>query len=215
MKYRFLLAAGLLVVLASLLAMLPTRVDAQEPTQMVRFGIVDVELIERDALMNKDIGGQINELRRKLSEEIKSEESDLRKASAELQRQKVLLSQDAFDQEARKFRQRELEFQKKIQDRNNDFNRVRIFARNAFAKELNHALTDITKEYKFTLILRRSQVLVSADFLDITTLVLDRLNKNMPKFTIPKDVTAPATADSGAKSSASKAAPKAAPTKKK
>jgi outer membrane protein len=187
----------------------------QDQTRMVRFGVVDVEDLERDAIMNKDMNAQMNELRKKLSEEVKQEEAELRKASDELQRQKVLLAPDAFDQEVRKFRQRELAFQKKIQDRNNDFNRVRIYARNAFAKELNRSLAEITKEHEFTLILRRSQTLVVADFLDITKVVLDRINKNMPKFTIPKDVIQPA-ASGAPKAGAPKGAEKksAAPAKK-
>ena len=175
---------------------------------MVRFGVVDVELIEREAAMNKDMNGQMNDLRKKLSEQVKQEEAALRKASEDLQRQKVLLAPEAFEQEVRKFRQKELEFQKKIQDRNNDFNRVRLYARNSFAQELNRALTEITKEHQFTLILRKSQVLVVADFLDITKVVLDQLNKNVPKFTIPKDVLQPAAASSGPA-----AAPKAADKK--
>jgi outer membrane protein len=181
--------------------------EAQDQTRMVRFGVVDVELIEREAAMNKDMNAQMNELRKKLSEQVKQEEAALRKASEDLQRQKVLLAPEAFEQEVRKFRQKELEFQKKIQDRNNDFNRVRLYARNSFAQELNRALTEITKEHQFSLVLRRSQVLVVADFLDITKVVLDQINKNVPKFTIPKDVLQPAAASGPA------AAPKAADKK--
>jgi Skp family chaperone for outer membrane proteins len=183
----------------------------QDQTRMVRFGVVDVEYIEREAAMNKDMNAQMGDLRKKLSEQVKQEESELRKASEDLQRQKVLLAPDAFEQEVRKFRQRELEFQKKIQERNNDFNRVRLFARNKFVGELNRALADIAKEHQFTLVLRKSQVLVVADFLDITPVVLAQVNKNVPKFAIPADVLKPA-----ATSAAPKAADKkgAAPAKK-
>lgn len=161
---------------------------AQDQTRVVKFGVVDVEEIERESLMNKDITAQINQLRQKLSEEVKQEEAALRKANEELQRQKVLMAPDAFEQEVRKFRERELSFQKNIQDRNDHFNRVRIYVRNAFNMELNKALVEVTKEQQFTLILRRSQVLTVADFLDITKFLLDRINKNAPKFQIPNDI---------------------------
>jgi outer membrane protein len=205
------LLAGMLGVW---LAAAPLPASAQDQTRMVRFAVVDVEFIEREAAMTKDMNTQMGDLRKKLSEQVKQEEAELRKASEDLQRQKVLLTPDAFEQEVRKFRQRELEFQKRIQERNNDFNRVRIFARNSFAKELNGALTEIAKEHQFTLILRRSQVLVVADFLDITGVILSQINKNVPKFTIPKDVLQPAAAKAPAP--AAKAADKkgAAPAKK-
>jgi Skp family chaperone for outer membrane proteins len=157
-------------------------------SRLVKFGVVDVEAIERESLMNKDITTQINALRNKLSEEVKKEEASLRKANDDLQRQKVLLAPDAFEQEVRKFRERELAFQKNMQERNDQFNRVRLNVRNAFANELNKALIDITKEQQFTLILRRSQVLTVADFLDITKYVLDRMNKNAPKYQIPSNL---------------------------
>lgn len=196
-------------VLSAWLACAPAPVSAQqEQSRIVRFGVVDVEYVEREAAMNKDMNAQMSELRKKLSDQVKQEESVLRKASDDLQRQKVLLAPDAFEQEVRKFRQKELEFQKKIQDRNNDFNRVRIFARNTFAKELNRAMTEIVKEHQFSLVLRRSQILVVADYLDITGVVLERLNKNVPKFTIPKEILegrAAPTAKGAAKKSAAPA----------
>lgn len=162
---------------------------SQDTSRLVKFGVVDVELIERESSMNKDITAQINALRNKLSEEVKLEEAALRKANDDLQRQKVLLAPDAFEQEVRKFRERELAFQKNMQERNDQFNRVRLDVRNAFAGELNKALVEITKEQQFTLILRRSQVLTVADFLDITKFVLERMNKNAPKYQIPSNLT--------------------------
>lgn len=202
---------GLLAIGAGLFMTPIDPARAAEETRVVKFGVVDVELIERESLMNKDIATQINTLRNKLSEEVKQEEAALRKANDELQRQKVLLAPDAFEAEVRKFRDRELAFQKNMQSRNDQFNNVRVNVRNAFANELNRALMDITKEQQFTLILRRSQVLTVAEFLDITKFVLDRMNKNAPNYKIPADMmqtSAPA---------AGKAAPKAASgdTKKK
>lgn len=186
----------------------PALSQQPDTSRLVKFGVVDVELIERESLMNKDITAQINALRNKLSEEVKQEEAALRKTNDDLQRQKVLLAPDAFEQEVRKFREREQAFQKNMQERNDQFNRVRLDVRNAFATELNKALIDITKEQQFTLILRRSQVLTVADFLDITKFVLERMNKNAPKYQIPANLM-----QTGA--SAGKAAAKSGEAKKK
>lgn len=203
---------GIAVMLGVLL--LSSSTFAQDQTRVVKFGVVDVEEIERESLMNKDITAQINQLRVKLSEEVKQEEAALRKANEDLQRQKVLMAPDAFEQEIRKFRERELNFQKNIQDRNDHFNRVRIYVRNAFNMELNKALVEITKEQQFTLILRRSQVLTVADFLDITKFLLDRINKNAPKFQIPNDIVQ-AEKSQATKAKAPAAAAKSSEPKKK
>ena len=216
MKPSFLVSVGhsfgIAVILGALL--LSTSAIAQDQTRVVKFGVVDVEEIERESLMNKDITAQINQLRMKLSEEVKQEEAALRKANEDLQRQKVLMAPDAFEQEVRKFRERELSFQKNIQNRNDHFNRVRIYVRNAFNMELNKALIEISKEQQFTLILRRSQVLTVADFLDITKFLLDRINKNAPKFQIPNDIVQ-AEKSKATKAKAPAAAAKSSEPKKK
>ena len=48
---------------------------------------------------------------------------------------------------------------------------------------------DVTKKHKFTLVIRQREVVVRADFLDITGLVLETLNKRKSKFNIPDDLT--------------------------
>ncbi len=221
LKFRIYTPAAAAYLFATLLSLLPLAAVAQSQApskpaddlvqqRVVRFGVVDVDAVERDSSMQKDITTQVNAIRQRLSDEVKNQEAELRKASEELQRQKVVLAPDAFEKEVQKFRQQELDFQKTIQDRNNEFNKVRVYVRNAFSKELLKALSEITKEYQFTLILRKSQVLTVADFLDITQLITDRLNKNSPKFVIPADVSPIVQGKGGA---ASKAAPKA-PSKK-
>lgn len=207
MTYKIFIA-GLFSLGLGLAALMCANPSIAQDTRVVKFGVVDVEELEQNALMNKDIATQITALRNKLSEEVKQEEAALRKANDDLQRQKVLLAPEAFEQEVRKFRERELAFQKNMQERNDQFNRVRVEVRNAFINELNKALTEITKEQQFTLILRRSQVLTVADFLDITKFVMDRINKNAPSYKIPANLmqtSAPAA----------KSAPKSGETKKK
>ena len=70
---------GLLAIGAGLFMTPIDPARAAEETRVVKFGVVDVELIERESLMNKDIATQINALRNKLSEEVKQEEAALRK----------------------------------------------------------------------------------------------------------------------------------------
>jgi outer membrane protein len=214
-KFSFSTPAAAAYAIAALISLLPVAAIAQTPAKptddlvqqrVVRFGVVDVDAVERDSSMQKDITTQVNAIRQRLSDEVKNQETELRKASEDLQRQKVVLAPDAFDKEVQKFRQQELDFQKSIQERNNEFNKVRVYVRNAFSKELLQALSEITKEYQFTLILRKSQVLTVADFLDITQVITDRLNKNAPKFVIPADVSPIVQGKGGA---AAKGAPKA------
>ncbi len=156
--------------------------------RVIKFGVLNKVIVTQKSLMSKDIARQISGRLKSFRAEIKSEEDVLRKANDELQKQRVILAPEAFQIEARKFRQKTAELQRKVQQRNQDFNRLRNFTNGAFNKEMNKALSDVTKKHKFTLVLRRREVLVRANFLDITPLVLTQINKNMPKFTIPDDI---------------------------
>ncbi|MAF47955.1 MAG: OmpH family outer membrane protein [Rhodospirillales bacterium] len=158
---------------------------SQENVIQFKLGVVDIVRLTQSSLLSKDIARQKDGRRKEFRTEIKSEESELRKLKEELQKQRVILSPAAFEQEVKNFRQREIGLQKKVQQRNQEFNRLRVFTNRVFIQELNRALADVTKKHNFTLILRKSGVLVHADVFDITSLVLAQINKNAPNFKIP------------------------------
>jgi Skp family chaperone for outer membrane proteins len=164
---------------------LPGPAYAQEKPVQIKLGVLNIVRLTQTSLMSKDIARQIDSRRKLFRAEIKSEEQALRKANEDLQKQRVILSPAAFEQEIKLFRQKELALQRKVQQRNQEFNRLRVFTTRAFEKELNKALVAVTKKHNFTLVFRKREVLVTAAFLDITKLVLAQIDKNSPSFVIP------------------------------
>ena len=157
-------------------------------TRTIKLGVVDLNEITRKSLMSKDIARQINSKRRAFRDEIKNEEEKLRLDNDELQKQRVLLSPEALQEKFRALQQRQTALQRKVQQRNQEFIRLRSFATREFEKERAKAVMDVTKKHKFTLVIRQREVVVRADFLDITGLVLETLNKRKTKFNIPDDL---------------------------
>ena len=151
----------------------------------IKLGIVDLNEITRKSLMSKDIARQIDQKRRSFRDEIKTEEEGLRLAYDELQKQCVFMDPQALQEKFRKLSQRKTALQRKVQQRNQQFIRLRAFATREYEKERAKAVLDVTKRHKFTLVIRRREVVVRADFLDITALVLETLNKRKKKFKIP------------------------------
>jgi Skp family chaperone for outer membrane proteins len=125
---------------------------------------------------------------RAFRDEIKNEEEKLRSDNDELQKQRILLSPQALQEKFRALQQRQTALQRKVQKRNQEFIRLRSFATSEFEKERANAVMDVTKKHNFTLVIRRREVVVRADFLDITGLVLETLNKRKAKFKILDDV---------------------------
>ena len=157
-------------------------------SRTIKLGVVDLNEITRKSLMSKDIARQIDSKRRGFRNEIKNEEEKLRLDNDELQKQRVLLSPEALQNKFRALQQRQTALQRKVQQRNQEFIRLRSFATREFEKERVKAVMDVTKKHKFTLVIRRREVVVRADFLDITGLVLETLNKKKTKFNIPDDL---------------------------
>ena len=160
---------------------------AAEQTRDIKMGILDVELVRRQSLMAKDIARQVDAKRRKFMGEIKKEETSLRKSDDELQKQRVILSPEAFAEEARKFRLKTTALRKKVQIRNQELAQLRGRANRELQNAIQKALTDVTKRHRYNLVLRYSPqiILVRPTYLDISKLVLDQLNKNVAKYTIP------------------------------
>jgi Skp family chaperone for outer membrane proteins len=183
MLYRRIAVLFSTLSLAALLLSGPTY--AQDTPVQIKLGVLNIVLLTQTSLMSKDIARQIDGRRIKFRAEIKGEEQALRKSNEDMQKQQIILSPAAFEQEIKLFRRKELALQKKVQQRNQEFNRLRIFTTRAFETELNKALVDVTKKHKFTLVLRKREVLVTATFLDITKLVLEQIDKNSPSFKIP------------------------------
>ena len=157
-------------------------------SRTIKLGVVDLNEITRKSLMSKDIARQIDSKRRGFQNEIRNEEEKLRLDNDELQKQRVLLSPEALQNKFRALQQRQTALQRKVQQRNQEFIRLRSFATREFEKERVKAVMDVTKKHKFTLVIRRREVVVRADFLDITGLVLETLNKRKEKFKIPDDL---------------------------
>ena len=157
-------------------------------SRTIKLGVVDLNEITRKSLMSKDIARQIDTKRRAFQNEIRNEEEKLRLDNDELQKQRVLLSPEALQNKYRALQQRQTALQRKVQQRNQEFIRLRSFATREFEKERVKAVMDVTKKHKFTLVIRRREVVVRADFLDITGLVLETLNKRKSKFNIPDDL---------------------------
>ncbi len=158
-----------------------------EQTREIKMGILDIQRVMQKSLMAKDMARQIDAKRRKFRDEIKKEEEALRKASDELQKQRVILSPEAYAEEDRKFQQNRLALQKKFQTRNQELNSFRAQGSRALQAAIQKALTQVTKRHNYNLVLRYSPqtILVRPDYLDISSIVLQQLNKNIKKFVIP------------------------------
>ena len=156
---------------------------------VVKLGIVDLAEVTRKSFMSKDIARQIDKKRKIFRAEIKKEEGKIREISENLEKQRDVLSKDKFNEKMQSLRKRTIELQRKVQQRNQEFIKIRAFGTGVFEKERVKAIMDVATKHNFTLILRQREVLVRADFLNITELVIAALNKRKKSFRIPDNLS--------------------------
>lgn len=153
---------------------------AQETGANVKVAVIDINLIIRDAFAFNAIREQIGKYRQIFQAEIQKEEEALRNANQELARQRTLLSSEAFAEKRRDFEQRVAGVQRLVQQRKQNLDRAQGEAMGKIQKSLNEIVTAMATEQGITLILRTDQTILAGRELQITKVVLDRLNAAMP-----------------------------------
>ena len=172
----------LLSALAVLAAIRPAVAQqAQAPTNdIVRFGVIDVQKILREAAATRAIRPQIEKLKDDYQARFKREEDALRAADKELQGKRALLSPEAFDQERREFQRRATELQRKVQAARRELDEALGGAMDVVQRAVGDIVTQLAKEQKIQFILHRPAVMLMDSRFDITDEVLKRLNVKLP-----------------------------------
>lgn len=176
-------------VFAMTLSVLFGAMDAraqQAGAAPLKIAILDVDAIRRDANAVKAMQDQIAKYRSKYEGEFKKEEEALRVANQDLAKKRTILSPEAFAEERRKFERRVVDVQRLVQVRKQDLDKVRNIAMSKIQETLGGIISEVVNEQALTLVLPRSQTVTFSKEIDITKVVLDRLNAKMPTVSVPE-----------------------------
>jgi len=159
---------------------------AELPASVV--AVVDVQFILQEDAASKSIQKQLEAQRETYQNEISKQEDRLRAAEQELNRQRSIVSPDEFAQQRREFEQQVADVQRTVQARkrvvDQAFNESMTKVRDAVLQ----IVTEVAGEQKATLVLAKQQVVLAEKSLDLTSTVLERVNKKLPSVpvTVPK-----------------------------
>ena len=184
-----------LIALAALAVMLaqphPAAAQAKQAAQggpLERVGVVDIQKILRDASATRAIRPQLDKLKNSYQAQFKKEEDELRAADQDLERQRAILSPEAFNEKRVEFQKRANELQRKVQDARQLLDDSLGKAMGVVQDQLRAVLIQVRDEHKLQLILFRTAVIAMEPRFDITDEVLKRLNQKLPsvKVTVSK-----------------------------
>ena len=160
-----------------------SSVLAQVPHEAM-IGIVDVEKILRDSKASQSIRPTINEMRKDFQKQVSEHEQKLRRAEQELNRQRAILAPEAFAKKRRTFSEQARKAQTRVQERRRDLDKAFNDTKNTILQNLIIVAQELATEKKLNVLLEKRKVFISAKKLDLTSDIIKRLNKRLPKVSI-------------------------------
>jgi Skp family chaperone for outer membrane proteins len=162
-----------------------TAASKQPAGQQLIIAYIDNKFMLGNAAVFKDVNAQVQKFRAAVQSDVRSEEEALRKATEDLKRKRQVLSADAFDAERERYQDRVAALQARVDRIQKEFARSEQKILGKVRGVVNEIIKDVSKELNLILILRRRDMIFAHPSLDITKLIIARLDKKMPKLKVP------------------------------
>ncbi|MGC9954787.1 MAG: OmpH family outer membrane protein [Rhizomicrobium sp.] len=186
---RTILVAGMLFLGA---ASLDAAIAAPPPpggAPTARILMIDLRRAMGASKVGQDIQRQVDSLKRQATKDLTGESASLKNEETQLQQQAAILAPDVKARRIRDFQQRAAAFQQKVQQRSALIQGGVIKAQQQIEQALGPILQGIMKERGATILLDRSAILLAPNSIDVTQLVIQRLDVRMS--TVKVELTAP------------------------
>jgi Skp family chaperone for outer membrane proteins len=179
--------AGL--ALATVVCLSPAR--AQEKTERVAvtpvIGVVDVQLILREAAAAKTVRDAAEAHGRKLEEKLNKQREELKVREQQLRQQQAILSPAAFNQKREELERHVAEVRRQTEQARAQLNQVFNVAMNDLREAMRKTVVAIMEEKGIAMTLPRTTVLVYDERMNITDEVLAQVNKRLPAIKVDFD----------------------------
>lgn len=157
---------------------------AQEGKANVKMAVVDIQQLLKNSKAAQSIESQLTTIRKNFQTEVEKEEKTLRASEKAILDQKGKISDEELKTKAQAFQEQVNASQKKVQDRKNKLDKALAVAIGKLRSEIVKVVAEIGDKNNLDLVLARTDVVIVAKELDITTQVLDRINSELPSVTV-------------------------------
>ncbi len=171
----------LLILITAIFA---TFAFATAESKAENIAILDIEKIAKDAKAVHDIQSKVSKKQDEYQKEINKKQATLESEQKSIESKKNILSKEGFAEEQKKFEKKIDELKAFVEKRQAALKKASTDGMAKVNEEMKSIITDIAKEKQLTIILPASQVVFSADNLDITNEVLEKLNKKVTKISV-------------------------------
>ncbi len=145
-----------------------------------RILIIDLRRAIGSSKVGQSIQSQVNEMKSQAQATLNGEAEGLKRERAALEQQAAILAADVKARKLKDFQLRAMAFEKKVQDRGGLIQGGMLKANQQVEEALGPILQGIMQERQATVLLDRSAVLLAPNAIDVTGVVVQRLDMKMP-----------------------------------
>tara|TARA_Y200000002_G_scaffold300626_1_gene255653 strand:- start:4555 stop:5091 length:537 start_codon:yes stop_codon:yes gene_type:complete len=150
-------------------------------------GIIDLNVILSEADAAVMASEQIEQIASEIENEIKNGDDEVIKEQNLLIESQSIMAPEAFEAKRNEYENKVLKYNNERQAKLMKIDELIAVSRNDVLNALKPILEEISNERGITVLLEKSSVMLSADKMDITTEVLKKLNKELPKLEVTRD----------------------------
>lgn len=170
-------------VLMMVLVLQTSFVRAQISSELepVSLAVVDFRGVLSKSEAARNIRSVVDEKRQELRKYFLEVENSLRDEQKDLSKKRSIVTAEAFEQRARKLKEKAQSAQKLAQTSNQKLKKSFDQAMDKVQKELLRTVAEVAEESGVGVVLFRSAIVIAVKKLDISKEVLQRLNKKLPE----------------------------------
>ena len=142
---------------------------------------LNVNYVFINSISGKEANKSFEEKIKKLENDVKKFKKNINIKKENLIKKKNILSETDFNNQFTDIDNEIKEFNKKIENRNNEIRNLRNEVRSNFTKELRKILSNYSKENSIQIILKKEDILIGSNNLDITNDILKIVDSNKIK----------------------------------
>lgn len=149
-----------------------------------KIAVLNIQEIMRDSLAAKSIRQKLEDKQKSFQAEMSAKEQDLQEKERNLAKQRSVLAPEEFEKKVKEFRDQATQAQRDVQNKRAQLDKAFADALADIQKSVVGIVEDMSKEHQFTAVIPTSQLLYANPELDITSEVLQKLNKELPSVTV-------------------------------
>lgn len=146
--------------------------------------VLDIEKIAKESKAVHDIQNKVTKKQEEFQKEITKKQTSLESDQKKLEAKKNILSKEALEKEQKEFEKKIDSLKELVDKRQNSLKKASADSMAKVNDKMKEIIAEIAQERALTLILPTSQVVFSADKLDISSEVLEKLNKKVTKIDV-------------------------------